>query len=187
MKRPLRLLAGSIAILLLTPVLAIAAYWAAVFLPRLDDIEAVLAAADPLDRHPPRRIRDYLVVAHADGPSIAHSASRQLTPRLLPRTSNLKRIGREIAWSGFLSLHFSNVELMGLYSSLAYNGEGQGLNALSLRLFAKPLDALSNEEAATVVAYTWAPQVYGRSRHLLEQRRDKLMAATAGLATPPSR
>ena len=39
MKRPLRLLAGSIAILLLSPVLAIAAYWAAVFLPRLDDID----------------------------------------------------------------------------------------------------------------------------------------------------
>lgn len=71
---------------------------------------------------------------------------------------------------------------MGLFSTLAYNGRGQGLNALAVRLFSRPLDALTDSEAAAVVAYTWALGLYEKYPAELNARRDKLLAAARAIA-----
>ena len=79
-------------------------------------------------------------------------------------------------WERLVFLHLSQEEVLGLYATLAYNGQGQGLNSLSQRLFAKPLDALSDEEAAIVVAYTWAPDLYAQHPERLRARTDILLS-----------
>lgn len=66
--------------------------------------------------------------------------------------------------------------MLALYSALSYNGVGYGLNDLSQRLFEKPLSALSEHEAATVVAVLAAPDIYLRDPIRLERRRDVLLS-----------
>lgn len=181
MKRIAKALAALLTVIIAVPVLALGGYYATEFLPRQDAVRALLADAHALDRDPPAAIRRYIEVMHRDGASVTTSVVGQLDHRLLPRTSNLTRIARGLAWTALLPLHYSDRERMGLYSTLAYNGRGHGLNALALRLFAKPLDALSEREAATVVAYTWAPGIYERYPEQLAARGDKLLAAARAM------
>jgi hypothetical protein len=180
MKRFAKVLAALLAMLLLLPVFAFLGYDALVFLPRRDDIEAVLASADPQDRTPPPNIRLYIAAMHKRGASTSAVVARQLHARFLPRKDMLRWHMRGILWERLVSLHLSQDEIIGLYSTLAYNGQGHGLNALSHRLFAKPLSALSDQEAATVVAYTWGPTYYANHPDLLEARRDKLLSEIQG-------
>jgi hypothetical protein len=180
MKRLAKALVGLLATLLLLPVFAFLAYDAFVFSPHRDDIQAVLASADPQDRTPPPKIRSYIAVMHQKGAPTSAVVARQLHARFLPRKGMLRWHMRSILWERLVALHLSQDEIIGLYSTLAYNGQGHGLNALSHRLFAKPLSALSDREAATVVAYTWGPSLYAHHPDLLEARRDKLLSGSRG-------
>lgn len=175
MKRLAKALAILLAALVLLPAFAFLAYDAFVFWPLRDDIRTILANADPLDRAPPPKIRAYIAAMHREGAPASSVIARQLHVRFLPRENTLRWHMRGILWGRLISLHLSQDEIMGLYSTLAPNGRGHGLNALSHRLFSKPLSALSDREAATVVAYTWAPSVFAHRFDLLEARRDKLL------------
>lgn len=175
MKRLAKALVILLAALILLPAFAFLAYDAFVFWPLRDDIRTILANADPLDRTPPPNIRAYIAAMHREGAPAPSVVARQLHGRFLPRGNALRWHMRDLLWGRLVSLHLSQDEIMGLYSILAPNGRGHGLNALSHRLFSKPLSALSDREAATVVAYIWAPSVFAHRLDLLEARRDKLL------------
>ncbi|MBL0162513.1 MAG: transglycosylase domain-containing protein [Xanthomonadales bacterium] len=167
----------AIAALLLLPVVAFFAYDVAVFQPRRTEIQALLDGAPPEDRNPPESIRRYILAAHAGGAPPSTHVARQLLIHL--DMSSNKGIGwhaRLALWDRLVLLHLSQDNVLSLYSTLSYNGAGYGLSELSQRLFSKPLSALSESEAATVVAVLWAPSIFLRDERRLEERRDMLLA-----------
>lgn len=160
----------------LLSVLAFLAYDLQVFQPCRSQIQALLQQADPQDRHPPEQIRHLIAAMHQGGASPSYSVAQSLHRALLPRTNSLHDSMRSMLWFGLMALHFSPTEMDGLYCRLASNGQGQGLNTLALRLFGQPLHALSESQAATVVAYTRSPSLYARSPEQLYIQRDRLLA-----------
>lgn len=178
----MRRIAGSaltaVAVVLLLAVAAFATYDMQVFQPRRTQIDALLQRAPAEDRAPPALIRSYLLAAHPSGAHPTGTVARLLLARLeVSRGRGMFEWHmRELLWSLLLSLHLSQDEILGLYATLSYNGAGHGLSQLSQRLYAKPLSALSEPEAATVVAVLWSPQLYLRDRARLERRRELLMA-----------
>ncbi|MFC0153223.1 transglycosylase domain-containing protein [Xanthomonas dyei] len=160
---------------LVLPILVVVAYDVFVFSPRLGDIRAILVSADPFDRSPPPNIRRYIQVLHRGDAAPSALVAMRLRKRFLPGSTGFwSRMG-ELLWGKLLWLHLSQDEVIALYSTLAYNEQGNGLNALSHHLFAKPLNTLTEQEAATVVAYTWAPSIYRLHPERLVGRRDGLI------------
>ncbi len=175
MKRRAKVLIALVCTLMLSPAVAFLIYDALVFWPHRDHMRTVLENADPLDRSPPAKVRAYIRAQH-DGALPSAVVARQLHSRWLPRRGMLDWHVRSFLWERLVSLHLSQDEVLGLYASLAYNGKGQGLNSLSQRLFTKPLDALSDEEAAMVVAFTWASDLYAQHPERLRARTDILLS-----------
>ncbi len=178
MKRVARFLAVTLLFLVLLPIVTFFAYDAYAFQPHRAEMRAILAQANPEDRNPPSSIRRYILASHQNGAPPSTHVARQLLLRFVPsRTGGMLGWHARFAlWDSLVSLHMSQDEIFGLYSTLSYNGQDYGLSALSQRLFAKPLSALSEPEAATVVAVLWAPDKYLRERNRLEQRRDLLLS-----------
>lgn len=163
-----------ISALLLASIATLAAYDMVVFQPRKADIRTILQSAAAEDRDPPPSIRRYILASQRPGYPVA---------RLLVARLGISRDGSMFAWQAhtmlwdlLVSLHLSQHEVLALYSTLSYNGSDHGLSKLSQRLYAKPMSALSESEAATVVAITWSPSLYLGNRPLLDRRRDILMA-----------
>ncbi|WP_369934112.1 transglycosylase domain-containing protein [Xanthomonas tesorieronis] len=163
--------------LLLLAAAAFATYDMQVFQPRRTQIDALLQRAPAEDRAPPALIRRYILAAHPPG-APSSNVARMLLARLEVSREHgmLQSHMHELLWSLLVKLHLSQDEILGLYAALSYNGAGHGLSQVSQRLYAKPLSALSEPEAATVVAVLWSPQIYLRDRTRLERRRDLLMA-----------
>lgn len=166
------------AALLLASVFAIAAYDILVFQPRQMDIQAFLQRAPPEDRDPPASIRRYIAAAHRPGYPPSTVVARLLLAHLdTPHNQNaLSWHARSMLWELLVSLHLSQDEILALYSTLSYNGSGHGISQLSQKLYSKPASALSDAEAATVVAILWAPGLYLHDTSRLERRRDLLLA-----------
>lgn len=182
MKPYLKFLVLIVAAMLVVPVFAFVAYDAFVVAPRVGDLRTILSNADPLDRSPPANIRLYIHALHSKGASPSELVAMRLHSRFLQRSGVFRSHIEQFLWARLISLHLSEDEVLALYSTLAYNGEGTGLNALSRRMFAKPLSDLDDREAATLVAYTRAPGVYARDPASLSERRDRLISeARSGL------
>lgn len=182
MKHIARFALATVAALALLPALALVSYDALIFQPRQPDIQALLDRADPEDRNPPPLIRRYVLVAHQNGAPPSTHVARQLLTRL-GMTNNKIMLGwhaRFALWDRLVSLHMSQDRIVALYCTLSYNGTGYGLSSLSQRLFSKPPSALSEPEAATVVAVLWAPGMYLNNPKRLAQRRDTLLAMARG-------
>src|SRR4249919_1036659 len=179
MDRALKTILISLLVFVAAPVCAFFAYDRLVFQPRLPAVHALLAQADPEDREPPPLIQDLIEAMHtgASSPSVPVARSLLFKVHPHPTSGPLGWHPRFALWQALVSLHLSEAEIIGLYSSLAYNGTDHGLNKLSLRTFHKPLSALSAKEAATVVATAWGPGYYARHPDKLAARRDKLLAA----------
>ncbi|MCP3041693.1 transglycosylase domain-containing protein [Xanthomonas euvesicatoria] len=157
------------------PLLGVVAYDMVVFSPRLDDIRAILVNADLLDRCPPANIHHYIHALHQRSAGPSAIVAMRLHSRFLPRVTEFGSRMGELMWEKLLWLHLSQDEVIALYSTLAYTGQGAGLSALSQRMFAKPLSALTDREAATLVAYTGSPAWYLHHPERLAARRDALM------------
>lgn len=177
---PMKLLAKVLAALLIAavaiPLAGLLAYDALSFQPHREEIRAILAAADPEDRSPPDLIQELILAQGGPGPSV--SVARSLLTQFVPERSGsmLGWHGRFFLWDLMVRMHLSHTERLGLYCSLAYNSEGNGLNNLAQRMYGKPLSLLSPSEAATVVAYLHAPGMYARNPERLAQRRDLLLS-----------
>lgn len=178
MKRTARFALLTIAALVMFLAIAFFSYDALVFQPRQPDVQAFLDRAQPEDRDPPILIRRYILAAHENGSPPSTHVARQLLAHL-GLTSNDGMLGwhaRFALWERLVSMHMSQDRIIALYCTLSYNGSGYGLSSLSQHLFSKPLSALSEREAATVVAVLWAPDVYLKDPTRLAQRRDTLLA-----------
>lgn len=179
MNRALKAFLTTFLVLVVVPTCVLFAYDRMVFQPQLPAIHALLIQADPDDREPPVLVQSLIVAMHHGDSTPSVPVARSLLFKLHPRPTSRPLVWhlRFALWDALVSLHLSDAEIMGLYSSLAYNGMDHGLNKLSLREFHKPLNALSAIEAATVVAITSSPSYYAHHPDRLLERRDKLLAA----------
>jgi hypothetical protein len=166
----------AIAALLLVALAAFVSYDMRVFQPRRAQLQALLQQASPEERAPPASIRRYLLASDPSGQPPSAAVARMLVARFgVSRGGMLAWHAHTLLWERLLLLHLSQDEILALYGSLSYNGFGHGLSGLSQRLYAKPLRALSDPEAATVVAVLWAPVPLLRDAERLERRRALLM------------
>jgi len=153
------------------PVAAFLAWDAVAFRPHLPEIDRILAQADAEDRDPPPVVRQ-LIEANVQGVVSQHVAMR-LCGRLDPKPGN--RHGTRALWALAVKLHFDPDERMALYAVLAWNGADYGLDRLARRMYGRSLSALTEREAARVVAMTFWPSNFARNTDGLNRRADFLL------------
>ena len=163
------------AVLLLLGVLAAAllAYDGVAVRPHLDQIEEILAEANPQDASPPELVRK-LIDANAGSPT--PYATTLVTARFYSGLSQGQWQLRNALWGVLLPIHLGKSKMYGLYATLAYNGTDHGLSNFASRDYGKSLHELSPMQAANTVAVTHAPTIYVRDRDRLSQRAAVLLS-----------
>ena len=167
---------------LLVALLAIVATFdALVVLPAVSKVKAAVANSQPSESSPPSSIVEMLDRAY--GSRLKHLVVRQVVHA---SQSEGQRIGisrrqlTELGLSLLLPLHVSRQEMQAAFLSQAYMGpEVTGFAAASERYIGSPLQELSREQAARLVAITHAPSIYLASPERLEQRAKLLLSTQA--------
>lgn len=164
-------------VLMISPFVILAAYDLVVYMPKIGEINQLIKTADSEDKNPPKIIQSLIEVSHQRYSSPSTPVARELVVKYMANRDGIVRhwVPQYFAWEILTRLHFSNNEIISLFCTLIYNGQGHGLNALSLRIFNKPLSALTTNEAAEIMAYIRAPSYYGHDRKALERMRDVLL------------
>lgn len=154
------------------------AYDIVAFRPHIPAIRAVLDAASAECRSPTDSVARLVRASHRGRLGLAGGVSRDLRFKLDPERPGgvIGWHARSAAWTLLIRLHLGDEAVLGLHCTLAYNGQDHGLDRLSLRLFDKPLDRLTDAEAATVVAMAWSPALYAMNPDRLARRRDILLS-----------
>jgi len=122
------------------------------------EVRDVLAQSDPEDRYPPAAVRRAILAGFGNNESLIRmQVARILEFRMSSGTR--RNVDRELHETlvAYACKRFTSDQLIGLYAVMSYNGNDHGMNHLSMRLFGKPLQGLSDDEAAKVVAYYWGP------------------------------
>lgn len=142
------------------------------------DIKVVLVKADPEDKAPPQDFVRLVEMANLKGVSTTALVARELLNIYAPNPKRgaLKWQVDYFLWDFFVRLKVPHEELPGLYCSLAFNGEGKGVNALSVRVFSKPLSELSQEEMATLALMLRSPRLVLQGRSVSTDERDSLLS-----------
>lgn len=152
-----------------------AAYYA---FPSDADIEGILVKADPEDKAPPQDFVRLVETAHSKGVSTTALVARELLNIYAPddKRGALKWQVDYFLWDLLVKLRVPHEDLSGLYCSLAFNGEGKGVNALSGRVFSKPLSELSQEEMATLALMLRSPHQFLQGESVSKDKRDRLIS-----------
>lgn len=160
------LLAGAAAFDVLAVLPAVSRIEAAVVNAKSDESSPPSSVVEMLDRAYGSRLK-YLVVRQV----IASQSEGQ-------RVGTFRRQLTEWCVSLLLPLHVSHQEMQTAFLSQSYMGpEVTGFSAASERYFGSPLQRLSLEQAAKLVAIAHAPSIYLVSPERLE-RRAKLLLST---------
>jgi hypothetical protein len=180
--RALKLTGGVLAFLAVVAASAFAIYDLRHFQPRRAQIDALLAAAHPLDREPPLALLALQEFERADRAACRTTQllSTEIDIEELRRGAN--RLVHALMWLQLANLHLSHEEQMLLDRSRTYFGQGAvGYAEGAHRRFGRPLDALTDIELAQlVVVARWprrlqAPEqadlVRIAAQRLLEQAR----------------
>jgi hypothetical protein len=136
------------------------------FQPRRSEIEALIAAAHPLERSPP----PMLIELHRADPGsdaswqAAWSVLVHLDERRPPR-ADVDRMNRAKLWTFLLRIHLSEADRWRIVHSRTYMGEGAfGFQAGALGIFGKPLDRLTDLELAGLIVISHRPRVLREPR-----------------------
>jgi hypothetical protein len=180
MERLTRGLVATAVLLLGVPSAVLLAYDHHWVRPQLDAVHTLIAAAAPEDRAPPAQVRALIDASHTS-PRAARGRAAALVVRRLGLAEESSALGRhthELLWAVLLPYHLESSDLYGLYASLSPVGTGHGLNQLAVQQFGLSLSQLTPEQAASVVASTFAPGYLARHPEKLAARRDMLLERT---------
>ena len=177
MKRTLRIGVVVLALLLAVPLAAFATYDLIWFQPHRGAMRSLLDSAAPLDRSPPAIVGRLVELAYRD--AIDYQVARHLIEKTNTAplgVGTLRRQMHEELWALLLRVHLPRAERVGLFCTLMYTGRDRhGLSKASADMFARSLDQLSLEEAATIVSLPRSPSRYLASPEALARYRDKLL------------
>jgi hypothetical protein len=170
-------IARVLATLIAVPVLAFASYDAAVFWPRMDEIQSIIDAAAPAERQPPLNLRRALAAAPRDYDS---EVARVLLVELKIPSALRSGIGwhaTSALWLAGVKLHLSKDERMSLFLTLSYMGHRTfGFADASVRVAGTPLENVSLEQAARLVAYSHSPSASEASEEQLARHTQFLLS-----------
>jgi transglycosylase-like protein len=157
-------------------VVAFLCYDGVAFQSRRADIDALIAAAHPLDRHPPAPLRDLLMTSQGNDLSIVSSRQIVLALQTAP-PKGLAWHSKSALWWILVRMHLSQDEQLAIVCSRTYLGnQNRGFQAGAVRNFGRNLDALSEWELATLVVYSGWPNRYSDP-----ERAQDLREATVSL------
>jgi len=159
------------------PFLAILVYQIAAIAPNVQVFSQLVDSANPEDKEPPITIRELIKVSHQSPSSPTMHVSRLLMVQYSTyrERGTLSRIFESAAWLIWTEFYFSEDEIMSIFCTLSYNGEGQGVNALSTSRFGKPLSQLSVDESAEIVAILRGPSYVTKSQARLDSTKAMLL------------
>ncbi len=170
--------------------LGLAIYDLREFHPRRAEIDAMLAAAKPLERSPPRMLIQ-LQLADARE-AVASRTSRLILFELdrgVGQRPTLEWKSRSLLWVWLVDLHLSEQEQLLIMRTFAFSGYRRyGFEDGALEFFGRPLDRLSELELAELVVLARWP-----SRYRTSERAEFRARAAAELlervrsATQPAR
>jgi hypothetical protein len=158
------------------PVAAFLLWDAFVFRPHLAEIERILIQADQEDRKLTPTIHRLMGV---NVRSVSGHVGSMLCWRLDPKPGN--RHGTRALWALSVNLHFDVDERDALLAALSWNGTDYGLDRYARRTYGRSLSALTEREAAMVVAWTHSPSVYLRNPQRLRLRANYLLQQSGAL------
>ena len=162
MKKILKWIFGGFVLILLVPIVCFLVYAGAAFLPEKGNIDQIIASASFEDSHVSEDIRSLIKASVNTDQKPSWSVARLLVPKYRTNERGFVQSWQLqwAAWTALVDLVYGDDEVYTLFCASVYNGEGYGLNELSIRMFGKPLSTLSLDESAQVVAYTRAPNMY---------------------------
>lgn len=176
MKRAARLFAVLAIGVLATVMVSLILYDQLVFRPQMDRINQELAKAEPANRHPPPLAIRLLSSAEEFDAVVFYAATRLLTDAYpAKRDSPLFQPLDQYLWSRMLRFHYTEVEIIGLYCSIASSGDAQGLDQVSRGLYNLSPRDLEPEQLAFALASLRSPHLLKRDQARLEQHAQKML------------
>jgi len=144
--------------------------------PHRAEIDAMLAATDPLERNPPPLLPRLQEINGGDWHAVQ---ATRLILRDVDAGSHLRalqRARRELLWHLLLKFNYSYPELLQIERSKAFFGRDvTGYEAAAIRLFARPLNELNDLELAQLVVASGWPTRFMRPE--FAERRESLARA----------
>ena len=129
------------------------------FQPHHVEIDAMLAAAHPLERKPPAILPRLQEANNGEWQTL--NATRVVLWEIdsdRMRQSHTRRGIRELLWHALLQIHYSHAELLQIERSKIFLGNrAYGYAAGALSVFGRPLDQLDDTELARLVVIARSP------------------------------
>ena len=186
MRRMLRWMGQLVAGLTVCLALGVLAFDLTVVQPCVDRIKQELEAAAPSERQPPVVLLDMLQRAY--GGNIRHQVVRDVASKSVETGPHVDRLRRMAVEAGLLwlpSWHLTDAELASSMLANAYMGRDvRGFAAASKRYLGMPLERASPEQAARLVAISWAPNILLEDPDRLQRRVQVILAKPPALARP---
>ncbi|MDR0280029.1 MAG: transglycosylase domain-containing protein [Paucimonas sp.] len=122
-------------------------------------IYTLLEESEAENTNPPPLLKEFIKIAHGKGTPLVSAVARKIISRLGDQSSHsmIEWHTKYFIWSALVAIDFSESEIYSLYCALSFNGIDYGAERLARRMFNKSLDALSEDEMATVVSILWNP------------------------------
>jgi hypothetical protein len=186
MRRMLRWMGQLVAGLAVCLALGVLAFDLTVVQPCVDRIKRELQAAAPSERQPPAVLLDMLQRAY--GGNIRHQVVRDVAGKSVETVPHVARLHRRAVEAGLLWLlpwHLTDAELASSMLANAYMGpDVRGFAAASERYLGMPLERAGPEQAARLVAISWAPNILLEDPDRLRRRVQVILAKPPALARP---
>lgn len=177
MRRAVRMATFILVFLLVLPFIGFGVYDLVAFQSRREAIDQILSTAAPGESTPSPTLMRLIQIS-------AHNRTAAFTARILiqdmkvPSTTHgmLGWHTTNALWWGLVAIHMSEEEQVTLIASRSYMGNHRyGLSVESRARFGRPLNELSLEEMATLVAISSAPSLYLSSPERLNTRKEWLI------------
>jgi len=168
-----RLFVGLLAVV----VLSVAAFDMVVVRPAVSIIESLLSSASADERNPPAAVS--LLMHRFYGEGLKYSVARMVVRSSgeLDQRSTSNRQVREIGIGLLMPLHLSDDQIQTAFLSQVYMGlKVRGFSQASQRHLRTPLAAVSNEQAAKLVAIASAPTLYLEDPVRLKKQAEYLLS-----------
>jgi len=177
MKRVLKWFLGAVILILLIPIVCFLFYAGTVFLPVKGDIDQIVSSAAFEDSNSSNNLRSLIRASLNSDTKPSWFVARLLVPKFRTNERGFVQAWQLqwAAWAVLVDFAYDEDAVYTLFCTLIYNGEGNGLNELSIRMFGKPLSSLTLDESAQVIAYTRAPNIYKKDLERLQTVKSILL------------
>jgi hypothetical protein len=172
--KPFKWIANIVAGICAALALAFLCYDHLSFQPRRAEIDALIAAAHPLDRLPPGTLRNLLLAESGDDLSLLASREVLFSLNAVPRDQLAWHVKSALWWL-LVRLHLSEDEQISIVCSQTLLGKRTyGFQAGAQSAFGRDLDALNELELATLVVYARMPTRYREPERADDVRKASL-------------